>query len=1003
MTEGLKEAKDRVLAANTAQAVFKHLDRIEDSRAELGARWVWELFQNARDAANEAGTHIQISLSAAELRFEHDGRPFTPEEITHLVYHGSTKVGDLDDIGQFGSGFLATHLLSRVVHVCGQLDDRRTFRFRLDRTGSNPDELREATDRSWEAFEQSLTTPSGGEDLRTSFSYQITVPEAHELAELGLKHLRASGPSVLAFCPNFREVAVDTLDSRWRLQRSDVREDGILPITHTEDGHERTWFIALAGVPEGSTAALCLRQTESGLAVDEPQEPTPKLFVLFPLIGSERLGLPCAVNSSRFKPREDRDGVVLTRDSPGATENRPLLEESTRHQDQLLQWCGERKWTGAERILAFDTRRLPDWADSDGWFRDLLASLVRKSRETPLLCTVGGCWIKPSTAWLPQTDNPEPRERLWNLVRAWDGAEAKLPPCEATTAWSRNLVAWAKLLGQSVEAMDEALTLTKVAQRVENARTVEGLQQRIVDGNALCWLACFLELARSDGQLIGLLEHSCLLPTQSGWLRRRADVRYDKGISEELKDIAEGLGVPERDRLLDGRVKLDELAELLSTAQESELVDKLLQRVKDACRDDAMKVDVAPWAVRLFRWLAAQRDHLDHFEGYPVPTTDESDEEVVVVQLERGRPAEERPLAPVAAWPESARRFVALFPKRAVLADTLADVEPSVWQGLQEASYLNSSPLVKTKAAVDAFLPDEPLPESDDSGQHKSTCEVDGTTVAWLKGDGGLIDRVRGSKGRAIEFVRFLIEFVVQADERAFEVCCIECECGDSHGTFRAHWLAPLRRRRWVPLASRQGGAIASAESLANVLAVSPETSAVPLDVDDPDGAGWGEADDAGAGSQVFKAGHGDSYRRLRCRQNLCVSMDGRVERGLDPRQVRHFHAGRSGVQRTRTTTGVLPARAANNGGPYGARRCSQRDRWSPLLVFGWHESLAYARAGFHSAPNNRTMPGSGKASYSHGITHRDSARAPRGVLCTLANHRGCLVRFRATRRFRPA
>ena len=828
MTGGLKEAKDRVLAANTAQAVFKHLDRIEDSRAELGPRWVWELFQNARDAANGSGACIQMSLSATELRFEHDGRPFTPEEITHLVYHGSTKVGDLDDIGQFGSGFLATHLLSRVVHVRGQLDDRRAFSFPLDRTGRNPDELREATDRSWEAFERSLTSPDADERLPTSFTYQIATPEAHALVELGIKHLRTSGPFVLAFCPNIREVAMEAPNSGWRLERGDVREDGILPITRTEDGSEQTRFIALAGVGGGSTAAICLRQTESGLAVDELHGPTPKLFVLFPLIGSERLGLPCAVNSSRFKPREDRDGIVLAGDSPGATENRPLLEESAGHQEELLQWCGQRKWSGTERILAFDTSQLPDWVGSDGWFRHLLASLVRKSREKPLMPTVGGCWIKPSTAWLPHTREPRNRARLWSQIRAWEGAEARLPTSEATTAWSHNLVAWAELLGERVEAMDEALTLSKVAHLVEDAGTVEGLQQRILDGDALPWLVCLLELARDDGQMIELLEHRRLLPTQSGRLRRRADLRHDEGISEELKDIAEALGVPVRDGLLDGRAELDGLAELLTTAQESELVDKLLQRVKDACHDDAMEVDVAPCAVRLFRWLAAQRDHLGRLEGYPVPTTNESDEEVVIVQLERGRPTEERPLAPVAAWPESARRFAALFPQHAVLSDTLADVEPSVWQGLEEASYLNSSPLVETMASVEEFLPAEPLPDRDGSGAHKSTCELGGTTVAWLKGDGGVIDRVRGSKSRATDLVRFLIEFVVPTDERAFEVCCVECECGDSHGTFRAHWLAPLRRRRWVPpLASGQGSAMASAESLASLLADSPETSAL--------------------------------------------------------------------------------------------------------------------------------------------------------------------------------
>ena len=828
MSEGLKDAKERVLAANTAQAVFKHLDRIEDSRTELGARWVWELFQNARDAADASGAHIRLSLSAAELRFEHDGRPFSPEEITHLVYHGSTKVGDLDDVGQFGSGFLATHLLSRVVRVCGQLDDRRAFGFHLDRTGETPDELRESTDRSWEAFEQSLVGPNSAQSQATSFTYPITGSEARALAELGIAHLCASGPHVLAFCPNIREIAVDTRDSRWRLKRGTPSEEGILPIEHREDDREQTRFIAIAGTEGDSTAALGLRGTEGGLAVDESQELTPKVFVLFPLVGSERLGLPCTINSTRFKPREDRDGIVLTGDSPGASENQRLLEQSARHQEQLLQWCGQRKWAGAETILAFDTSRLPDWTGSDAWFPELLASLVRKGRETPLLRTVGDCWIKPSAAWLPETSKPGNRESLWSQMRMWSGADARLPPGEATTAWARNLGSWAQLLGKSVKAMDEALTLAKVAQLVEGASTVDGLQRQLVDGDALSWLVAVLELVRDDGQ-IELLDHHSLLPTQSGNLRRRADVRLDDDISEELKDIAEALGVAIRDELLDGRAQLSEFAGLLIPARESELVGQLLQRVKGASQDDAMEADAAAGAVELFRWLAARPQHVDRLDGYPVPTADEGDKDVVVVHLDRGRPAGERPLAPVAAWPRDAQRFATLFPKHAMLADSLHEVEPDVWLRLAEQGYLNASPLVATNATVEAFLPDEPLPDGRGSGLHKSTGKVRGTTLAWLtKGDVGLIDRVRGSKSRATTFVEFLIEFVIREDEHAFDVCCVECECGETHRTYRAAWLAPLRHRRWVPpLASGQGGATASAESLAGLLADAPETSAL--------------------------------------------------------------------------------------------------------------------------------------------------------------------------------
>ncbi|MCY4565219.1 MAG: hypothetical protein OXE40_12180, partial [Gammaproteobacteria bacterium] len=70
-----------------------------------------------------------------ELRFEHNGRPFKPGEIAHLVYHGSTKIEDQENVGQFGSGFLATHLLSRTVQVAGRLENSRGFNPDYSRDG----------------------------------------------------------------------------------------------------------------------------------------------------------------------------------------------------------------------------------------------------------------------------------------------------------------------------------------------------------------------------------------------------------------------------------------------------------------------------------------------------------------------------------------------------------------------------------------------------------------------------------------------------------------------------------------------------------------------------------------------------------------------------------------------------------------------------------------------------------------------------------------------------
>ncbi len=175
LTDKLKSERDRVLVENTAQAVFKHLNHIEQYRTTIGLRWVWELLQNARDSARTCGVRIRIRLSESELRFEHDGKPFSYEEITHLVYHGSTKFEDFESIGQFGSGFLSTHLLSRMVRVGGCLEDSSKFDFLLDRTGETVNDLRLAMDRSWRALEQSAQHSASAQlSTNTYFVYKVS-------------------------------------------------------------------------------------------------------------------------------------------------------------------------------------------------------------------------------------------------------------------------------------------------------------------------------------------------------------------------------------------------------------------------------------------------------------------------------------------------------------------------------------------------------------------------------------------------------------------------------------------------------------------------------------------------------------------------------------------------------------------------------------------------------------------------------------------------------------
>ncbi|MBX3419016.1 MAG: ATP-binding protein [Pirellulaceae bacterium] len=103
-SKSLREAaKNKVIAAGNAQAVFNELGKIENDREANLNRWAWELLQNARDAAGrKSKVSVSVVFNGKTLRFQHNGPPFRDEEIAHLIFHGSTKHHEHAGIGRFG-------------------------------------------------------------------------------------------------------------------------------------------------------------------------------------------------------------------------------------------------------------------------------------------------------------------------------------------------------------------------------------------------------------------------------------------------------------------------------------------------------------------------------------------------------------------------------------------------------------------------------------------------------------------------------------------------------------------------------------------------------------------------------------------------------------------------------------------------------------------------------------------------------------------------------------
>jgi hypothetical protein len=255
---------------------------------------LWELIQNARDFPDPSRQMaIRISVSEEQITFAHNGRDFTRDEILSLIYHGSTKQSNSEQLGKFGTGFLSTHLLSRQVRVKGTLRDdehgRRAFEFELDRSGDDADEVGDAVQRSFEALEDSL----GQSDLEatdwTEFAYEAD--GALDTKELESKFPFDTLPYILVFDAKVEKIEIELPERRAAYVRAESEElgtdlrmaviEGIDTVnrfaTHEENGIH-------AAVPVGE-------RPDGSYEITAPGD-VPRFFKFLPLVNTSNIGLP---------------------------------------------------------------------------------------------------------------------------------------------------------------------------------------------------------------------------------------------------------------------------------------------------------------------------------------------------------------------------------------------------------------------------------------------------------------------------------------------------------------------------------------------------------------------------------------------------------------------------------------------------------------------------------------------------------------------------------------
>jgi len=808
-----EEAKNRVIAAGNAQAVFNRLGEIEKDRSANLSRWVWELLQNARDAAGtETNVHVVVGYDGSTLVFEHDGPPFRDDEIAHLIFHGSTKHDTHKGIGRFGTGFISTHLLSRCVQIRGPLDDGTVFDFTLDRTGQDANELKEAMDRSWRAMNASIRSATNDDkDGRTTFSYPIDTNVAAVVID-GLEVLGRVAPLILAFNPQFNSLRI-TVNGTCRTYSAgepSTPVDEVYNLPIVDEANESAATVLASKNGDVTVAIAVSTDSETSENATIPTDGMSRIYVAFPL--SETSGYPfrAAVNSELLEPRTERDGIYLEADN---LENRERYEHACRAFGALVEYVASQKMTKVTD-LAMLTAPVGLRSVNADWLKTTINNLVVADlANRPILLTHGGAPICPARALIPIAGAGE-RSQLWTLYASLVEFRNRLPLEADIDGWNEVLNSWSAFTGEQPERRPETRTLESLVSYVQRLETVSALASK-VQGDVWQWLSSLLELLRNTDKL-HLAQTCAIIPSQSGALTKGSTLLVDGGIPAELKDLADELGISCRSELLATELEGSFYVNELDTKSLDDSMRDLLEAL--AADDEPRSEKARPAAVKLFCFVARRKLRI-YLERIPIVT---AGSRLTATRLKLSNPTRDRMLAPVARWQENVREFADLYPGVHLLHPDYAVslTCDDTWSWLCDVGAINTTPLVRDAGIVEDFLDVEQKDGKKDKSRSKD--KIERWHLAYFAEDDSVIDRVRGSRRLGILLVRFLLNAVIPKDPEAFSKIDVDCDEEKPRQCYGAAWIMPLLERRWIKLSEKQWARL-TAESLAELLVDHPD------------------------------------------------------------------------------------------------------------------------------------------------------------------------------------
>ncbi len=573
----MSDNKNLELATSATSKIFEKVNTAL-GKNDSDKRWFWELLQNAKDTVvhSKGKVDVRVVISRNEndepfVRFEHNGDYFKPsnhrfkfDDPKCLLLADSGKIEEdetqSEDItGQFGTGFLSTHILSLKILVEGIFLDRENlyndFSFELDRNYVNKFDLAEKVEKSLNQYDNNfkpIQPPFA--PFPTKFTYFLNdnkenLKNGIEVVKKGINDIDNFIPFVLAFCKEVNSVEiVDTLIERrstcFSRYTDLVKQDKVVQIisinkvvrddnnTILTDNHIE---VALCSdLNNHIDIAIELEKIGQTYAIKPIGTELPVLFCTFPLIGSEKWRFPVMVNCTKFFPKPERDGILLLTGRDNG--NQQLIEKSIECYETLLDFCIAENYQNLYWLAQTSYDVCPTEWSSEDWYKNVFKSIRKHLIDKKIVVQENENSILFKEALFPYHLGKEKLELLWDICNEFIGSF--IPKKQDISFWKEIINADYPSWG-----IDLKYDIERLLKDIQSHGSLSQLAKNKFSENmsiAKLWLNRVFKFVLVDVEKPELFTKFKVIPNQEVegvFVLLDANIHYDNGIPDRLKDL----------------------------------------------------------------------------------------------------------------------------------------------------------------------------------------------------------------------------------------------------------------------------------------------------------------------------------------------------------------------------------------------------------------------------------------------------------------------------------